>query len=149
MPYRGESPVEAWEFWFDEPPSAAVSSSLEQLRRDYVATSIIEAIEITGNKLDITDEVARLQYVKGVLRRKVLQAVAPERAELEAQIDRVLKSWYKTSLGRWPLNRKSVAKWLEIQTLMHVAHNWRDFKSELDQAIETRQRNHPISTDAS
>ena len=93
MAYRGDSPVEAWEYWFDEPPSEAVQVALERHSKNHSAATIIEAIEITSDKLNITVETSRLQYLHGVLRRKVLESVDPERAERERQIAIVQNCW--------------------------------------------------------
>ena len=147
MPYRGDSPVEAWEYWFDEPPSEGVRSSLEQCGNDYAATAatIIEAIVITGKRTDITDEAARIQYVKGILRRKLLHAMAPARAEEVTQIDSLQWSWNKKGVWSWPLDRKKASFWLqycsvaEIKELMRIARSWTDFKEQLNQIIESRQ----------
>ena len=111
MPCRGDSPVEAWGFWFDEPTPQEACSSLERFAETHAAATIIEAIEITGQKIGLTTETVRLQYINGILRRKVLESVAPERAEAERHIDSILVSWSKANLGTWPLNRKKVSYW--------------------------------------
>jgi hypothetical protein len=92
MPYHGDSPTEAWEYWFDEPPSEIVQSSLERFAKNHAAAAIIEAIEITSDKAAITTEAVRLRYIKGILDRKLLAAVAPKRAEEERQIARTASS---------------------------------------------------------
>jgi hypothetical protein len=56
MPYRGDSPAEAWEYWFDEPSSETVRLALELHSNNQPADTIIEAMEITSDKLDITAE---------------------------------------------------------------------------------------------
>jgi hypothetical protein len=146
MPYRGVSPVEAWEYWLDEPPSEVVCARLNRLLKDHITANIIEAIEITSNRMDITEEKRRLQYINGILQRKVLQTVAPERAEKERQIDVVELLWKKSNLGSWPLSRLKIAYWLqyctveEIKALMGVAYSWSDLRNEIDHIIEGRQQ---------
>jgi hypothetical protein len=74
MPYHGDSPVEAWEYWFDEPPSQAVCSSLERLGKKHPAATIIEAIEITGNRA------GRLLKVIAILHRVPCRCDSPVEA---------------------------------------------------------------------
>jgi hypothetical protein len=146
MPFRGDSPVEAWEYWFDEPPSEAVRLSLERHSKNHAAATIIESIEITSDKLDITAETSRLQYLNGVLRRKVLQSVDPERAEQERQIAIVQRCWDRSNLGCWPLSKRKIVYWLEhctveeIKVVMSVADGWSDLRDEMDRIIERRQQ---------
>src|SRR5438876_6526572 len=97
MPYHGDSPAEAWEYWFDGPPSDTVRLALERHSKDHPAATIIEAIEITSDKLDITAETSRLQYLNGVIRRKVLESVDPERAEQERKIAIIQRCWNKSN----------------------------------------------------
>jgi hypothetical protein len=49
------------------------------------------------DKLDITAEVPRLQYLNGVLRQKVLKSVDPGRAEQERQIAIVQNCWNRST----------------------------------------------------
>jgi len=135
--------VEAWEFWFDEPPSATACASLAVLAKTHSAVAIIEAIEITSSFRwkTITDEASRLAYINGILKRKLLESVAPGRAEEEFQIDRIQTAWKKLGLYTWPINRAKVAYWLkyctsaEILAVMNVSRDWRDFRTEMDQIV--------------
>jgi hypothetical protein len=147
MPYRGDSPVEAWEYWFDKPPSETVQLALERHSKNHpAAATIIEAIEITSDKLDITDETKRLQYLNGVLRRKVLESVDPDCAEQERQIAIIRRAWDKSNLGFWPLSKRKILYWLEycnveeIKAIMRVAESWSDLGDEIERVIERRQQ---------
>ena len=147
MPYRGDSVLEGWEYWFDEFPSKAACLALEVLGRDYPGTMIVEAMEITCSML-ITEEAARLQYITGILRRKTLESVAPDRADEEHKIDRILRAWKKVFGDRYTTSpsRAMLAEWLqhctdvEILSVLRVARDWPDFQTEVEKIIETRSR---------
>ena len=138
--------MEAWKYWFDEPPSETVRLFLERHSENHSAATIIEAIEITSDKLDITAETSRLQYLNGVLRRKVLESVDPERPEQERQIAIIRRCWNKSNLGYWPLSKRKIIYWLghctveEIKAVMSVADSWSDLRDEMDRIIERRQQ---------
>jgi hypothetical protein len=162
MPYRGDSPTEAWEYFFDETPSETACSSLERFAKNHVPVTIIEAIRITYDKRTVTSEAARLRYINGVLQRKTLQTVAPERAEEERQIDLLQRFWQKHGTpfqGYWhqgsQLHRNDrqyfrkderavAASWLrfctvaEIEAVMSVARSWIDLCDVMGE-IEARQ----------
>jgi hypothetical protein len=146
MPYRGDSPLEAWKFWFDVPPSRAVLANLEHLAKDRPAALLVEAIEVTGQWLDITEDAAQLSYIAGILRRKALEAVAPERAEEERNIDVIRKYWDKTKIEARPLSRPMIANWLqyltaeELKALMSVARSEQDLEEQIANSIEKRKQ---------
>ena len=164
MPYQGDSPVEAWEYWFDQPPSEVVRSSLEQFGKKHDAKAIVEAIAITADKPSITVDANRIKYVGGVLDRMRLRAVSPERAEEEHQIDMLQRFWIKHGHGfptyRWnggrrvrvetrnfdKSHRATAATWFrfctleEIEAVVRVARSWDDLCEEMER-IKTRR--HP------
>ena len=145
MPFTGDDPVLAWEYWFDEPPSESVLLALEHRGKDHASATIIEAIEIASKKTHITDEIERLKYVTGILRRKTLEAASPQLAERERPIDVVLIAWKHSGIGTWPISRQRVAGWIEyctaeeVKALLKAARNWSDFRSQIEDLVERRQ----------
>lgn len=135
MPYEGDSPFEAWEYWFDAPPSETVKTCLNERVGKYSARAVVEAIQITGAKaLVITGETERLQYLSGVLRRKELEAILP--AELvadERKIDIVRKAWREQNFS-FPLSRKqaldllSLASVEDLCALIKISMSWTSLK---------------------
>src|SRR5438552_2213923 len=120
--------------------------SVVSLTKIICAATIIEAIEITSDKLDITAETSRLQYLNGVIRRKVLESVDPERAEQERKIAIIQRCWNKSNLGYWPVSKRKILYWLEhftaeeIKAVMSVADSWSDLRDEMDRVIERRRQ---------
>jgi hypothetical protein len=146
MPYEGDSPVEAWEYWFDEPPTDGVLAGLKQCARTHSAAEIIEAIEIAGMKRPlITQDQKRLEYMSGVLRRKALQKIDPERALEETKIDALRLRWRKKDAGPWMAERAEVREWLhwldqrELNVLMGIADEWSDFERLTGEIVERRR----------
>lgn len=141
MPYEGDSPAEAWEYWFDEPPNVNVRAWLTQYGLIHSAPDIIEAIGITGMRFSVEGEESRLRYVGGILRRNSLAKIAPERAEEERQTDIILAYWNKAAISVWPLSRKQVRGWLQyipsdaIKAAIHTSASWREFKDLIDSSI--------------
>lgn len=139
MPYVGDSPVDAWEFWFDEKPSDAVVLCLIQRVKTYSTDAVLEAIEITGARAQvIADETARLQYLSGVLRRKELEAILPDAAAEERVIDLVRKCWTTKRHFTFPLSRKQAREWLsfasaqDLCALIEISHGWMSLKQFLE-----------------
>ncbi len=114
MPYIGDSPVEAWQYWFDEPPSEKVRKHLENRGKTHSAATIIEAIELTSDRLlnKTTAEAQRLQYLCGILRQKVLASVDPKMAERQHQIN-IVQQWMNRKFGNRRWNKEAFDCWLE------------------------------------
>lgn len=146
MPYEGDSPAEAWEYWFDEPPSETVKRCLAHRRTRYGDAELLDAIEITGMRVPMIEgEDNRLMYVSGVLRRKTLSKIDPERATEETTIDVLRRQWLSRELGDWEATREEVREWLrwlkqsEIALLIRVSDTWDDF-AELIRKVVHRRR---------
>ena len=142
MPYNGDSPAEAWEYWFDEAPTDEVNICLAQRSKAYSSRAVIEAIAITGSRLPLIEgEKNRLQYMSGVLRRNALREIDRERAEEEDNIDRIVKYWEKEPVSPFVPTRRQIRGWLQylsaesIKSVIHHAASWRDFKEVIDGAI--------------
>jgi hypothetical protein len=142
MPYEGDSPFEAWEYWFDNPPSESVHSALTQCAKTHSAPDMIEAIRVAGMKFPMLEnDEQRLRYMMGVLRRTALERIAPELAEEERQLDSICKYWEKKGISEWPLYRNRVRGWLRyvdpegIKAVIHISRGWRDFHSQMDEII--------------
>lgn len=142
MPYNGNSPVDAWEYWFDEPPSVEVEKQLRSRVKASSVEAVLEAIEITWRKSEITSELNRIKYVCGVLRRKALADIAPERVELERSVQRIQAYWRAVRDAGYPLNDRHVRYWLEyiseagIKAVICDTSTWHEFKDLMAQIVE-------------
>jgi hypothetical protein len=142
MPYEGDSPTEAWQYWFDEPPSNEVCLSLIQGCKQHSIADVLEAIAVAGMKFPMLENnEQRVKYMRAVLRRKALERVAPELAEEERQADNVCWYWRRKEISEWPLYRNKVRAWLRyvdaegIKAVIHISKSWRDFHDKMDEIL--------------
>ena len=149
IPEAGSPQNAVWTAWyetFSEIPLSLAEEFTKLLEKGDLDT-ITEAIQITGSKRDpIHGNDARIRYIYGILRHKLLESVAPERAAEMKTIFSLQQYWQHQPRGSGYLNRSLLKKWLqvctpdEIRSVMNSAGGlWADLKDEMERIVSARK----------
>lgn len=140
---------DVWQEQFQQQPSEFVRSSLDKLTKRADISEIIEAIGVTAAKQHITTDSNRMKYIGGILRRKRLAAVLPDRAEADRELNSAMLTlqvyWARETGSTGRLERDEVAEWLKYCTLEEIeAVMWRiepdNLTAEMGHVVQARKK---------
>lgn len=134
----------AWHESFREIPFA-VSKRLAEILKKEGLHPMLEAIRITQSKRELRGD-ARINYVVGILRHRLLEKIAPERAAQTKIYFSLHQYWKNQPRGSGYLSKSVVLEWLqycsadEIRCVMNSTEGlWANLRFEMDRIVSLRK----------